>query len=308
MFCRVCGASLNANSGFCSSCGTATPSAASTNVITPPPQFQQAVQPPTPQKEQFTDRVFGVTNGVLFLVAIIFFTLGGTISVINTFSVFNLIFLGPVITVLSIIGFWMVFSASRDTALRLLPALTLFKVAAIMALVIFCIAMGLIMLALLIVSIAALAYEPVAGVIVLLGMLIIVAAFVVMLVFYYIALLRMIKGFRNNIIYNDFSPIRGVVPFTVMTVIGLVIAFLGMVFVFWLDDVSGDWLHYLIVEFGAEFGDYFDDALFTTGNNFGGLMVSAIATISTSVGWLLIVIVLNKINGSLKREAPRAYH
>jgi uncharacterized membrane-anchored protein len=93
-----------------------------------------------------------------------------------------------------------------------------------------------------------------------------------------------------------------------MTVIGLVIAFLGMVFVFWLYDVSGDWLHYLTVEFGAEFGDYFDDALFTTGNNFGGLMVSAIATISTSVGWLLIVIVLNKINGSLKREAPRAYH
>jgi hypothetical protein len=214
-----------------------------------------------------------------------------------------------VITVLSIIGFWMVFSASRDTALRLLPALTLFKVAAIMALVIFCIAMGLIMLALLIVSIAALAYEPVAGVVVLIIMLIAVAIFVIMLVFYYIAMLRIIKGFRNNIIYNDFSPIRGVVPFTVMTVIGFVIAFIGLVFMFWLDDVSGDWLHYLTVEFSAEFGDYFvDEALFTTGNNLGGLTVSTIATISTSVGWLLIVIVLNKINGSLKQGAPRAYH
>ncbi|MCL2386573.1 MAG: hypothetical protein FWC89_03380 [Defluviitaleaceae bacterium] len=256
--------------------------------------------------ETFVDRVFSITNSSLFFIAVLLFTISGSILVLMNFGIASLLTLEPVIMILAMVGFWMIFSASKDprNPKRVLSALTVFKVAIIMGLVIFCIAMGIILLALLILTVVGFVTEPIIGIISILGILFLVMLIVIMILFYYMAVLNIIGGIRRNIEHNAFKPIRGVLPFTIISAIGIFFELIGAILMLIFAGLFSTMMGDLFMM--GDLAGYVDPHMFDTSmmGIFSGIFaVTAIIGGVMSIAQICFLVLLNKLNSGLKGRA-----
>lgn len=252
MYCKNCGIELADGSTVCGRCGVQIteyqpqPQGYQPQQGYPPPPMPmyqppqpQGYQPPPqgyqppPQQGSFIGLLHSYGASNLFLAGICLYTAGSLINAIMLFNVTSIISL--LILAVPIIGFWLIFAASKAPRLpeKIMPALTMFKVYAIIALV------GIGLIALLgIIACAVLifisftesgSYFPGgSAILMVIGvvLLLVLIGLAVFNVVYIKALLNILSGLRNNIIYNAFAPLRGVRVFTVLYYISVGIAVL----------------------------------------------------------------------------------
>ena len=186
----------------------------------------------------------------LFLTGIILFTTGTVFTLFTSFSFFSIIPL--ILSALPIVGFWLIFAASRKPVLpeKTLTALTLFKIHTIFYLVLISLA-ALVLLVSLILASAGMAYFGGLSLMAILAPFVLVAVFfVVVIVFYYVAILKIISSIRTNIIHNTMNPLRGVTPFSIIALlmagIGILVSFGILAFIGVMGHIIDIWIHELI--------------------------------------------------------------
>jgi len=255
----------------------------------------------------FVEHLHTVGKSGLFLVGIILFTAGTLLTLIASFSIFTIFPL--LLAALPITGFWLIFAASKSPKLpeKTLPALTLFKVYAIIGLVI----VGLGALITLIGFVFAFIGVGAAGggagfVAVFLAFLLVAAIFVVAILFYYVAIIRVLNSIRDNITHNTMNPLRGVTPLTVVIIIitafGLLGSLIGLVFMGAMGFMLDAFMDELVRELMWTAPELLD---FGIVGMLEGLLTSMTLTllfsIITYVGTILLIVSLNKLAGVVKR-------
>ena len=237
-------------------------------------------------------------GSTLFLTGIILFTVGTALTSIITFSFLSI--LSMALVALPIIGFWLMYAASKNPSEpeKTLPALTLFKVHTIITLVLVCIGAGLVTIVGIILTVA-FGAEFGGGIAVatLIGFLVVAGIFALFIVFYFVAILKILKDIRRNIIENVFKPIRGVTSFTIFTFVMIGLGFIGILIGFVALGFATSIIDELIW-YAPEFA-MLDTVIY------GAMAVNAISVISslvTSIGTVICVIALNKFASGMPRE------
>jgi len=262
-------------------------------------------------KTRFTQLLHDFGSSKLFLIGIILFMLGNLASVVFSFE------LSPYITVYSflmiilpIIGFWLIYSASKSPRVpeRSLTAVKCFKASMIITLIIQC----LIVLALIIASIALFLGAFATGVFVsgntaqivmnILGVSLLIGAAVAMvfIILYFRSVLRVLNGIRDGLSGKPVFTLPGIKFLTVYTCITI-----GSTLLSSLSNLSTLFLYngdsyYNMYSSLNELPDelfYFLRSLMTSGYN---LVFLTICGVVASVGTLFFIIVLNRFNKSLR--------
>jgi len=246
----------------------------------------------------FVERVHQHSGSTSFLVGITLFTLGSILNQIMSFSILSIITL--ILAALPIIGFWLAFAAARTPRLpeRTLPALTLFKVTVIIVLVAIC----LVTLMLLIIALAMLigasalnqGFYYGSGIMVIVGivLLVFIAIMIVFTIVYYRAILGIIGGIRNGILYNTSKPLRGVGVFSVLAYIGAGCAVLFALASIATSGAANEVLYSLPSEYWSLYEPVMDSLA-------GGTALSVVFTAIYNIGTVICVTVLRRFNNSL---------
>ena len=277
-------------------------------VYQPQPGFQQ--YPPFPHDtamyrngpDEFVERLHEFGGSAMFLIGIILFTLGSLFTILSSLSVASII-TAP-LSALPIIGFWMIFAASKSPRLpeKTLPALTMFKVVLVIRLVGMC----LVILAMLIVAAAFMIGSSFFGpgyynsgilIGVGVGLLIGMAVALVIAIVYFKAVFGVIKGIRNGIYRNIVSPLRGVTLFSVFAYIGAVSTIITSLTSSFVSAASTGWIDEMLNILPGEYQGFYG-SLMGTLPNYNVLYM--LFTLMLSVGTVLCVIVLGRFNNSLK--------
>ncbi|MCL2376429.1 MAG: hypothetical protein FWC76_03430 [Defluviitaleaceae bacterium] len=199
--------------------------------------YQNYNGPPMPEARtspSFISHLQRYGRSRLFLTGIILFTIGTTLSTIISWTL--LAFIPLALAALPIIGFWLIYASSKNAEKpeKVLTALTLFKVHTIITLVLMC------LLAMLITLLSLATYFGGAGTSADLAFSLFAALIMFSLIpLYYVSILNIIKSIRQNIINNTFNPIRGVLPFTIITFIYVGFFVLAIVVMLVLMGISG---------------------------------------------------------------------
>jgi hypothetical protein len=273
---------------------------------TPPPEGERQ----NSYTGSYAEHVHIFGGSTLFFAGTLLFSAGSILSVLLAFNMFSIFTLGML--ALPIIGLLFIYVDSKNKMMteKTLTALTLVKAHTIIQLVIFCFIMGLVMLGLLILTLVLAFAGPVFAFVMAFVLAVTVAIFVCFLMFYYIALLRVIKSIREGLMTDRFVPLRGVTPFIVVS--GIIIGFtligslIGMMTVNSLDfnalssELQND------ESFAAIFGDAawaeFFDELFAEMLEMPAqniYILSLIISVVTSVGSIMLLVTLNQFAGSI---------
>lgn len=209
------------------------------------------------------------------------------------------------ILALPITGFWLIFASSKTPRLpeKTLPALTLFKVTAIIDLVV----MSLMALILLIVSImlfvAANELRQWGGDGIFMGigffMLLIAGGVVVFAIIYFRALLGIIKGLRNGITYNIFQPLPSVKIFSILTYIGVGISVFGALITIAATNFIMQNVWNVLQMIPRELHSIITPLI----DGLSNTAISTFFTLVTSGGIVVCLVVLNQFNNSLQASA-----
>ena len=244
---------------------------------------------------------------LMFLIGIILFSAGQLFSIFANFglgSLFSLIILAIPVT-----GFWLIFASAKMPKLpeKTLVSLTLFKVSAIISLVVSCIT-GLVFLIFSIVMFAAtggFSYIGIsAGILGLFGFILLVAsgATVVIAILYFKSIIQILAGIKAGIEHNHFAPLPKIKFFTLLTYItvGLsVLGTIGSIIINYALSSAFDMILYSLPSFLRE----------TVADSLGlgsGVSVSAFFTLAGLAGVIICVIVLNAFNTHITgRSAPQ---
>lgn len=159
---------------------------------------------------------YGKSN--MFLAGIILFSIGTVVSTLVTWTL--LAFIPLALAALPITGLWLIYAESKSPQNheRILTALKLFRIHTIINLVLLCLLAAL-MLGLSLLSSflsAELGAELILSIIPSLFFTLIILSLIPL---YYVPILNIIKSIEQNIINGTFNPIRGVLPFTIVTFI-----------------------------------------------------------------------------------------
>ena len=317
MQCNNCGTISDGTTKYCSNCGTAI----ETPPAPPPPPSYNPQMPPQPQMYHgpagpgpghgtgsFVERLHRYGGSNRFFAGALLFTLGHVLNVIFTIStlpfslgIWSLI--GLAYTSLPIIALWLIYAASKAPRLpeKTFPALTLVKVHTIIGLVLVCLVAAIILIAVIILAIVGATTEPALIVVAIVMGVISLGIFALFIVFYYVALLRVLSSIRAGLYNNVLKPLKGVTPLMVMVIIFAVFGFIGALISFTVPALFDTFMDQLMVELAAELGPEFMDmwgpaAIVNVGVGF----ISFVLTISTHVGALLCMSVLSGFNRSLK--------
>ena len=256
----------------------------------------------------FAERVRRFGGSAAFLIGIILYTAGTvTTHVLSWSSMLSIIALA--LAALPIIGLWLVFSAAKSSGVhgKALPALTLFKVHTIIVLVLVCLIVLLMIIGSIGVMVGIGAVDYVSDYIVMesftkniligvgIAMFIGIAISILIIVLYYRSLLRIIGDTRTGLIYDIMKPLRGAGVFSVLTYIGVGFSIISSI---WMMTFTG-FANELLYSMPYEFRDIFSNALDVFRQT---AYTSAIATLVSSVGIVLCVVVLGRFNRSLTYE------
>ena len=233
--CPDCSTIVEPNMAFCGKCGFAVDDNVSSGdrMMGETVAHRQVgyVQPNTNgiiESSGFMELLREYGTGGIFFLGFILYAVGNILSILINFSAFSIFSLG--ILALPVIGLWMLYNAVKSPypAAGLLTSMTLFKVAAIIGLVLLCILLGLVALFGLGV-IAGFGYfmGGEIGLLILLIFGVIVTGFVLWIKFYYIALLNVLKSIREGIMYGGVAEIKGAGSFVVLSFISIGLSIIG---------------------------------------------------------------------------------
>jgi hypothetical protein len=147
------------------------------------------------------------------------------------------------------------------------------------------------------------------------GLLVLIAIMVVIIVFYYKALLSLLKGIREGITKNTRGPLPGVILFTVFTCISvasaLITAIATAVAIGFLNAAVSNFLNEFLNEFlysldiPVEVWGYIDGFIegFVDTEALFGSPITGLLPVVRNAGILMLIISLNLFNGRLKAKA-----
>jgi len=183
----------------------------------------------------------------MFLVGCILYTVGSALATLFSFSVagiysFVFVALSTAVVALPVIGVWKIYRASinRQATDGILGALTLFKISAIITIVLISIALllGLVLVVSIRSEFDAVDHAIASGLgmffmtFLVMVMVVGVVMFILAIPLYFIPLFRILKSIREGIAHNAVDNLRGVGVFTVVSFILLGFAILGSLFSF----------------------------------------------------------------------------
>jgi hypothetical protein len=290
MFCTNCGTKNENTANFCTSCGTQqTPTTA--------PVVSTATQSAT----GFTALLHKHVAGGPYFIGLVLLSVGTVIPMLSAFSFFGLI--GYAIGLLPIIGYWFIFYAAQSPQVpdRSLTGLTLWKVSAVIALVLFCIVFGVVtILALLALLGGGIAVEFFGGggavlVVVLVLYLIYAAVSIAWIKFFYIAMLNVVRSIREGVITGSCAEIKGVGSYTILSFIFLGFSLLGNLISLTTINAAnafiGGFRNDLLREIPSEFRGIVGDFI-----PFGTISILPILfSIAASLGTILILVTWRKL-------------
>ena len=235
----------------------------------------------------------------MFLAGIILFSIGNVVLPLMFYSL--ALFIPLFFAALPIVGFWFIYAASKKPQKpeKTLVALTLFRVHTIINLVMMC----LVVLSVLVIALTLFFLADPLGIdFASIFPALLASTFIMLLLIplYYVPILRILESIKQNIVNNTFNPIRGLLPFTIVTfitcglgVLGVIVGFTSMgILLAYMDDGLA-WLMQQLP--GADMA-----GLITLGSilmaSFGLALVVALASM---LGVILCVITLNKFASSL---------
>ena len=239
----------------------------------------------------------------LFLLGIVLFTLGSLAPHFISFNIYGILTL--ILQALPIIGFWLVFAASRSPKLpeKTLPALTLFKISVIITFVAFC----LVALLLLILSIVAMATGSALGfsIATILGIVLLIITAIVLLfvIIYYSSVLRVINGIRRHIIGNIMEPLRGANTFSILTFIFIGISILSVILSLFSFSAIDSYISGLLTDIPHEASDVIAQFMPSSSD----ITLSSLLSLASGLGTLFCVATLSKFNSSIKRNTKPQY-
>ena len=304
MYCPKCGSEVT-DGNFCSNCNT------QININNPQQNqqsqfdYQQPYSNPKPNmygynyaSGSFVERLHNYGKSNIFLIGIILFTVGNLFVIFRVLNIYSIISI--ILMVLPIIGFWLIFVASKMPKVpeKTMTALTLFKVSIIIGLVLSGF-VALVMLILSVVFIAGAGVDPSyytgylnGSYMIILGImfLIIVAIAVTLIVIYYRSVLMLISGIRKGIANNSFNPLPGIKTFSIFTYIIVVFAVLSTL----LMAVSAGSINTLMND---AYGSI--EAIKPYISSYTVSAFSIVSTLASNAGIVICVIVLNRFNNSL---------
>ena len=310
MYCSKCGQNVG-NSTFCSGCGEKSGTVVSQpiqSVYAPP---AQPIQPLQTGPNAFSERLHSFAGSNLFLIAIVLITLGTLANIFMTFSWFSIFTL--LFAALPLTAFWLLYGAAKSakSTKSTLASMTLFKVEAIIGLVL----LSILILAMLIIGffivigVAIADYMGAFAVAYFAGadfVWVFVAVYFVLfavlttyIIMYYVSFLKMVNGIRDGIRYNRFVKIRGVKMFTVLTCIAVGIGALyslGLIvfaehYVNWMLQMLWDLPWYMQEFYTNSFGWLYNQT---------SIMIMGAVPLITYIGTAIYLVVLNKFNKSLE--------
>jgi hypothetical protein len=250
----------------------------------------------------------------LFLAGIILLTAGTGLTLFASFSFFSILPL--LLAALPIVGFWLIFAASRKPILpeKTLPALTLFKIHTIFYLAVISLA-ALVSVGSLVLALVGMSYYgggPFAAV--LFALFLVTAFFVIAIVFYYVAILKIISSTRANIVHNTMNPLRGVMPFSIIAVLmagfGILTSLVALAFIGVAGHIIDGWIYDLIhnltllatpqvTYFGIP-NIMWDTVISAISDIVPAFTMTLLFGIFTYAGTILLVISLNRLAGVVK--------
>ena len=259
----------------------------------------------------FVELVHRYGRSKLFLVGIILFSVGNIISQVLSLSIFS--FYSIIMTALPIIGFWMIYTASKTPRLpeKTLTAMTIFKVILIIALVFICLGILAVVLIGLLAGVAAnfadwdsfsglypmdgVASSIIAAVFIVILVMVIIS--VIVMIIYYRAVLRVVSGIRSGILSNVMNPLRGVGVFSVFTYIGAVCSVFGAFTLAASSRLINNTLSDMFYSIPSDYYSFIKPLMGIFSNY---LWISYLFIVLAQVGTVLCVITLGKFNNSLK--------
>jgi len=245
------------------------------------------------------------------LIGIIIFSVGSLFSAVATFNIFSILSL--ILIALPIIGFWMIYFASKFPRLpdRALPAITLFKTSVIINLVAECLVMFILLILSIFFFIAAAAigssfyssmdFGP--AVFTALGVVILIATVMalILVIFYFRSILRVLNGIRNGVTGGPVFELPGIKAFTVFICIFTGVSlFSALIYVVAYPIIFGDSISNMystLYSLPYEFRRFIEP--FVTSMELR-VVLSSISSFVTNVGSIILVIVLNRFNNKLK--------
>jgi len=256
----------------------------------------------------YAERLHSFGRSGTFLIGVILFAAGSVFSLFINFSLFNIIDL--ILLALPIIAGFLIFAASNSPRLpeKTLPALTLYKVSTIIGLVLFCIAMGALIIGMFFLSGAlAIASDFVGldmniGAIFILITLVVIAFFVAYLILYYVSALRIINGIRVGLMTNTFSPLRGVMPLMVIVIIAAAFSIISYMITIGMSSLINEIFDEIIREIrwgglGNDFAVLVES--FLPRMDVGMLVIQMLLSAAASVGIIMCLAVVSKFSNSM---------
>jgi len=213
MLCIKCNEYIGTANRACRACGTWNS------------ESGQSPKPSSPQPQVSLQDVKPFTTSLLFILGCLLITIGTVGSIFVEFTWLNL--LGLAFAMVHIIGLWLLvfdgFSSDASYS-KTLTALSMFRVSAILTMILFCIAFGIMGIGVLFAMLRGIAF---------LFIIAVAGGIAYVLVrYYFLALLKVLDGIRSRIESNKFVPLEGINSFLVFSyiLIGLSIldSILGM--------------------------------------------------------------------------------
>ncbi|MCL2168661.1 MAG: zinc ribbon domain-containing protein [Defluviitaleaceae bacterium] len=314
MYCKNCGTQLADNVQFCKNCGAKrelfVPAPSGHGAQYPPPASPHGYAPPPPGG--YIQNLHSFGSSTLFLIGVILFTGAGFISLLVNFSltgIFNLAMFA-----LPAIALWLIYVASKQPRLpeKVFTSLTLYKVYAIIILVVFCMILGSVAIVWIIGMIAGVGFGAGGAVVVVfITGAIVIGIMVLFLVFYFVAALRIINGVRHGLATNTFAPLRGVTPFIVISWIlvgfGVIGGFSAIAGAGFVDTIPEYTLNILLREFMWDIPhelywviDIVDEALISATPSAGAMAFAGLLSLVSAAGQGILLVVLGQFSNSVK--------
>jgi hypothetical protein len=183
------------------------------------------------QEKNFIMHIREHGSSSIYLTGCILYTVCTLGALLIRFSLFNILQIAYVL--LSVVGIWLFYSASknREKSNDFLTGLTLFRTSAIIGFVLFCIIVGFLILGLSAFFIFAMITRETLGTrglalaSMLFAIITSIGLFIIMVKFYFIPLLNVLKSIKDGINNYNITRIKGVNSLIVLSIIGIILAF-----------------------------------------------------------------------------------
>jgi len=259
--------------------------------------YQQPYQQPHPQHTMYNSNNFftglfhSVFSSTTFLVAIILLTGGKLLNFFISFNTTNLLTL--MLSALPVIAYWLIYAASKAPKLpeKSLPALTLFKIEAIINLIGECV-VALIML---IASIILFRLSTGLGLL----MLVLTGILTTWAVVFVRAYLQVLLSLRNGITYNSVGSLQGIKTYSIMSYISIGLSAL-IVLITAMSAAAIGALYGSIKDMLSFLPSEITSLLPSLGRS--AVTFSTLFTLASSAGQIIAIVVLNQFNNSLENS------